>query len=232
MIKLPLFLFLGGFVFLVLSFDVTFTGAVIGTDIGISNKFFFIVSLIFFIMGLILLTKSTGLEYLVIPTGWEEPRIKKAKEELDRHYYDGIVITGHVNKGELKGSHRQFYYKELRKYGIKPNQMRVLDGIDSEEDILYLGNFVMPGDTLSFDTFPLHFHEYKLLIDKAIRDGKFPKGVKLKNLKINQGLKETIYGAAGWAEELTKRRKIDYKKNRPPEKYLTKAKEWVKSFLR
>ena len=230
--KLPLILLFTGFVFLFLSVEVTFTGAAIGTNIKIMNGLFFILGLTFLIGSLVFLTKSDGLEYLVIPTGWEEPRIEKAKEELDRHKYDKIVITGHVNKGESKGSHRQFYYNELRKYGIKPKQMMVLDGIDSEEDILYLGKFVKPGDTLYFDTFPLHFQEYKLLVDKAKRDGKFPKRVKLKNLKISQGFKEFVYGVAGSTEELVKRRKLDYKKNRPKEERSDKIKEYVKNLLK
>jgi len=110
--------------------DISFTGAVIGTHLSIKNHLSFILDLTFFIVSLILLVKSGGLEYLVIPTGWEEPRIKKAKEELDNHNYDEIVITGHVDEGKLEGSHRQFYYKELRKQGVKPKQMIVLDGIN------------------------------------------------------------------------------------------------------
>jgi len=70
-----------------------------------------------------------------------------------------------------------------------------------------------------------------LLCDKAKKEGKFPKGVKLKNVKINQGFKETLYGVAGWLEELFKRRPLDYKKNRPPEGYLDKAKKYIRNIL-
>lgn len=97
-----------------------------------------ILGIIFLIGGVILLMEKKGLEYLVIPTGWEEPRIEKAKEELDKRNTDKIIITGNVNPGELKGSHRQRIYKQMREYGLKPSQMKILDGIDSEEDILFL----------------------------------------------------------------------------------------------
>ncbi len=53
---------------------------------------------------------------------------------------------------------------------------------DSEEDILYLGKILKKGNRVGIDTFHLHFKEYKELIKKAKRDGKFPKGVKIENI--------------------------------------------------
>jgi len=197
------------------------------------TKFMFsnFMSIVFLIGGIVLLIEKRGLEYLVIPTGWEEQRIKRAREELDQGHTDKIVITGHVESGKVKGSHRQKIYNEMRKYGLKPSQMKVLDGIDSGEDILYLGELVKKGDTLDFDTFPLHFREYKTIINKAQKEGKFPKGVKLKNVKINQGLKETVYGILGYGEELVRKRPIDYVKNRSKD-YLSGVKNILKRFLR
>ena len=155
-----------------------------------------------------------GLEYLVIPTGWEDPRIKRAKKELDKDYIDNVVITGYVNREKLVGSNRQKIYKAIREHGVKPSKMRILDGIDSEEDVLYLGRILNQKDTLYFDTFPLHYLEYKTLINKAIRDGKFPKGVNVKIASIGQGKMELVYGILGLLEEVFKRRRLDYKKNR------------------
>lgn len=217
-------------IFLIYNTTGKITGNLISTNFYVLNMNY-LFALIFLVLGIFLFTQKKGLEYLILPTGWEEPRIKKAKEELDKNNYDKVIITGHVDKEKLKGSHRQFYYKELREYGVKPKQMRVLDGIDSEEDILYLGRFIKPGDTLYFDTFPLHFQEYKTLIKKAQKQNLFPKGVDIKNLKIKQGLKEWIYGTLGLGEELVKKRKLDYKKNRNEEK-IDRVKEKVKKLIR
>ena len=151
---------------------------------------------------------------MVIPTGWEEDRIPRAKEELDRGKIDKIIITGHVDKGKMKGSHRQKIYKAMRGYGVKPSKMGILDGVDSEEDVLMLGKMLKKGDEVTFDTFPLHYAEYRTLINKAKRDDQFPKGVRIRNAKTRQGIKEVLYGIAGWGEELLSRRKLDYVKDR------------------
>ena len=60
--KLPLILLFVGFIFLVLSTDINFTGAVIGRSIKITNIFFFIFSLTFFIFSVILFIGEKSLE--------------------------------------------------------------------------------------------------------------------------------------------------------------------------
>lgn len=122
----------------------------------------------------------------------------------------------------------------MRRYGIKPSEMGILDGIDSEEDVLYLGKMLKKGDCVNFDTFPLHYQEYKTLIDKAKRDDKFPKGVKVRNAETKQGRKEVVYGVIGWAEELLKRREMDYVKDRKKSLFsdaYSSMKEGVKKIL-
>ena len=120
----------------------------------------------------------------------------------------------------------------MRENDLKPGEKKIINGINNKEDNIYLREFVKPVDTVYFDTFPLHFQEYKTLINKAKKDNKFPKNVKLKNLKIHQGLKETLYGIAGWGEELLKKRKLDYKKDRSENNYIDNLKEKVKGWLR
>lgn len=118
--------------------------------------------------------------------------------------------------------------KELEKRGI--GEILIVRGKDSEEDIIYLGKILKKGDRIGIDTFPLHFKEYKELIKKAKRDGKFPKGVKVENIQTEQGLKLTIYGLMGLTEEKIKQREIDYVKNRD-EKILGKIKNFIKKLL-
>jgi len=117
-----------------------------------------------------------------------------------------------------------------KKSGRKIEKMYWMKGKDSEEDILLLGEKTKPGERIGFVTFPLHYLEYRELIKKAQRDGKFPKRVKTENLATGQGLKEWVYGTIGLTEEILKRRKLDYKKNRD-EKYLEKLKKFAHKFI-
>ncbi len=77
------------------------------------------------------------LDYLLIPTGWEKQREKRALEELSKRKVKNIFI---------------------------------LNGNDSEEDILYLGKILKGKEKIGIVTFPLHFQEYKELIKKAQKD--------------------------------------------------------------
>ena len=72
-------------------------------------------------------------------------------------------------------------------------------------------------------------------ITPCTRDNKFPKGVKVRNAKTNQGIKEVFYGIMGWSEELLNRRKLDYVKDREKGIFsdaYSLLKEGVKKILR
>lgn len=229
-------LFIISLVLIFWNIEFSFTGNVIREYFNGQYIFLHLLGIAFFVVSIFILNvKNQGLEYLVIPTGWEKDRIPRAREELDKGKIDKIIITGHVDKGKIKGSHREKIYKAMREYGVKPSKMGILNGIDSEEDVLYLGKMLKKGDGVNFDTFPLHYLEYKTLIDKAKRDGNFPKGIRVKNAKTKQGIKEVLYGIAGWGEELLSRRKLDYVKDRKTNRFsesYSSIKEYVKKILR
>mgnify|MGYP001582873728 CR=1 FL=1 len=179
-----------------------------------------------------------GLEHLVIPGSWENSRIERAVEELKSRNFDRIIITGgYEDKETLPQSTRYKIYRAIRNAktlngdAIKPIQMNIINGVDSEEDILYLGKTVSSGDIVCFDTFYLHYLEYKMLINKAIRDKKFPNRVKTQVVTIHQGGKEIIYGFLGLLEEIIKRRSLDYKINRKGEDKLDRIKKFVKRLI-
>lgn len=205
--------------FLLISFTPKISGGVISVETRFSLPF--IIGLVFFVLSFILFVQRQGLEYLVIPVGgekWENPRARTARNTIRPDHIDRVVITGDIEGEKKKYKERNedklSVYDTVRTSGIKPGQIRILHGQDSEEDILYLGKIVKPGDTIYFDTFPLHYQEYKTLIGKAQRDGKFPKDVTLKNASIPQGKTEIAYGVMGWLEEALKRRPLKYKKDR------------------
>jgi hypothetical protein len=199
--------------------------------------------LILLFLSLILLIQREGLEYLVVPIGIEKmegAKAKSAEKLIERHkneghYIDRVVLTGDIEREKKR--HKEHFeknnpvvYDSLRKSGILPKQIKLLHGMDSEEDILYLGEMVKPGDTVYFDTFPLHFREYVTLVKKAQRDNKFPKNIKLRNARIPQDRTEFMYGLLGWMEEVLKRRPLSYKSQRESA-LLDKIKSGVKNLI-
>lgn len=140
---------------------------------------------------------------------------------------DYIAIPN--SSGKLKKEREKKAVREFRKRYV--DKIIVLKGRDSEEDILYLGNIVKKGDRVGIDTFPLHFKEYKTIIKKAKKERKFPRGVKIENIKTSQDLKKSVYGFLGLWEERLKIGKVKYVKNRH-DKFWRKLKGFVHGILK
>jgi hypothetical protein len=126
----------------------------------------------------------------------------KKKESLD--YI--LIPTGWKKQRKLRT------LKELERRNVK--NILMLNGRDSEEDILYLGKKLKGNERIGIVTFPIHYYEYRIIIKKAEKNGKFPKGVKIENVRTKETPKQFIYGILGLLEEKLKRKEIDYKKNR------------------
>jgi len=233
---LGFFLLILSLPFIISGFSFNFTGGFVQdyfTHVSLKNIF----GLIFFMLGFFLVVQKENLEYLVIPVGlekWQNPKARSARQTIESGHVDRVIITG-----DVEGEKRRYkandeanpsVYGAIRTAGIKPSHVRLLKGKDSEEDILYLGQMVHSGDTIYFDTFPLHFKEYQTLVKKAQRDGKFPKNVSLRNAKIPQGKTEVAYGLMGWMEEVFKRRPLSYKSERE-NSFLDGVKGVVKKFI-
>ncbi len=120
--------------------------------------------------------------------------------------------------------------KALKKRDVK--NILILNGKNSEEDILYLGKKLKGGEKIGFVTFPLHYEEYKEIIKKARKEGKFPKYVKTENVETKENLKQFIYGIFGLLEEKLKREKLDYVRNKHENYFLSKIRNFVKKILK
>lgn len=233
-----------GLFLLVISGTLIFSGISFNQTGDFINNYFadfnfvHILGMVLLMISLILLVQRENLEYLVIPIGidkWEEPKTKSARKIFERYDIDRVVLTGDIAREKQRykehfQENKPVVYDTVRKSGILPKQIKLLHGKDSEEDILYLGEMVKSGDTIYFDTFPLHFREYVTLIKKAQRDKKFPENIKLKNARIPQGKTEITYGILGWMEELLKRRPLSYKKERESA-LLDKIKDGIKKLI-
>jgi len=123
--------------------------------------------------------------------------------------------------GWIKRKRNRAAEKVLKKRVV--GEVMILNGRDSEEDILYLGKILKGGERIGIVTFPLHFEEYLELIRKAMRDKKFPSGVEVENIKISQGVRLIIYGILGLMEEKLKTRELTYFRSRH-EKLLNELK--------
>jgi len=142
-------------------------------------------------------SKLVPLDYLLVPTGWDEQRKKRAEEE-----------------------------KKIRK--IK--KILTLNGCDSEEDILELGKKLKGKEKIGIVTFPLHYLEYKEIIAKAQKTGKFPKGIIIENIKTEQTFKQTLYGILGLIEERLDK-EVNYVKDEHESPFRKKLKKFFKRIL-
>jgi len=120
---------------------------------------------------------------------------------LKKKRLDYIAIPD--SSGKTKKERKERATEELKKgFG----KIVILKGKDGEEDILYLGKILKKGDRVGFNTFPLHYKEYKIIIKKAKREGNFPKGIKIENIKTSQGPRLFLYGLLGLSEEKIKKK--------------------------
>ncbi len=115
--------------------------------------------------------------------------------------------------------------------GRKVKNMIILNGNDSEEDILYLGKILKRKEKIGIVTFPLHFQEYKEIIKKAQKEKKFPKEIRVENIATQQTIKQFIYGLLGLAEERFDKR-VNYAKNEHESHFKKKLKKFLKKILK
>jgi len=119
--------------------------------------------------------------------------------------------------------------EELKKRQIK--NILILNGNDSEEDILYLGKILKGGERVGFVTFPLHYQEYKEIIKKAQKDKNFPRKIKIENIETQQTIKQFIYGILGVLEERADK-KVNYVKEEHENKFVSAIKQFTKNILK
>jgi len=118
--------------------------------------------------------------------------------------------------------------EELKKRDV--GKVLILNGANSEEDILYLGKKLKGGERIGFVTFPLHYEEYKEIIKKARKEKKFPSKVKTENIETKETLKQDVYGTLGLLDEKLKDG-VNYSKNKDKNSFKEKIRGFVKRLL-
>lgn len=148
----------------------------------------------------------------------------KLKKEVKLKPLDYLLIpTGWPHQRKKRA------LEEIKKREIK--NIFLLNGKDSEEDILYLGKILKGGEKIGFVTFPLHYQEYKEIIKKAQKDRNFPRRIKTENVATEQTLKQFIYGILGLLEERLDK-KVNYVREEYKNPFIEKIKGMVIHFLK
>ena len=119
--------------------------------------------------------------------------------------------------------------EELEKREIE--NIFILNGVDSEEDMLYIGKKLKKGNRIGIVTFPIHYKEYTEIIKKAQKDKNFPKGIKIENIKTKQTFRQAIYGLLGLIEERMDK-KVNYVREEKKSYIAEKIKQIVKIILK
>jgi len=211
--KIFLTLLLVGFVFLFLSVDTTFTGAVIGADVKITNTLFFIFSLIFFASSFVLFVINKSLESLVIPTGTleaDQKRVETAMRSYTRTKNKPyVLVSGEIHRDEKgqaeKESQQYSIYKGLREnYGLKPFDF-IIEGKsrDTLENFLYsIKKLERKGiNHIKIATNPTQYWTFKLFEREAKREGLVDDSFKVEPLYTSETPKEFIYGILAYAKD-------------------------------
>lgn len=145
--------------------------------------------------------------------------MKSKKDKLD--YL--LVPTG------WKRQRKKRALKELKNRDVK--NILILNGGDSEEDILYLGKKLKGGEKIGFVTFPLHYQEYVEIIKKAQKQKKFPRRVQTENIATKETPKQFIYGILGIAEERLDK-KVNYVKEEHHNPIFIKIRNFIIGLLK
>ncbi len=206
-------LLIGGLGFLFFSVNVTFTGAIIGTSLQVSNMFLFILSLIALLGALLSYASDRALESLVIPTGGspniEEKRLETAMKQYGREEPKPyILVTGRIDRnkyGRPSRSSQYRLYSELRKkYGLKPSDM-IIEGQskDTLENFLYsIKKLQKKGiNKIKIATNPTQFWRFRMFEKRAKKEGLIDKSFEMEPLYTEESGREFIYGILAYIKD-------------------------------
>lgn len=174
------------------------------------------IGFIMLLVSLLLMTSKNSLEAIVIPTGQRKENFVRARKGVN--YYSNpetqyFIISGGRGSKKLRESERADIYRGLRAAGytgkkgegpeIKPSQM-IIEGKskDTLENVLYSLRKLRPGTKqIDFVSYPGQLDRFKLIIEKARKEGLVPEGLKVKYIPTHQNLKEFVYGILALAKE-------------------------------
>ena len=203
-------------IFLLIPSSLNITDNVIAENISVVFNFFYILGLIFFSSSMIIFASRQNLDAIIIPTGggeWDSEkkmysqdrdRTQKAVEERDQLKKKGyFLISGYVPKGKenkrvYKGSQTQDIYRELRKYGIKPSEMRIEpQARNTIENVVYSLKKVKKrgGRDVGIVSYPGHLDRFEDIIERGKKEGIIDKNFEIHRIptRYKETPKEKAY---------------------------------------
>ncbi|MCH8945694.1 MAG: YdcF family protein [Nanoarchaeota archaeon] len=179
-----------GMIFLVLSLvfllaptSLTITGNVILENFHFGFSYFYIIGIIFLFSSMIIFVSRQTLDAIIIPTSpsHEEDieRAGKAGKEEDKLKDEGyFLISGYVPKEKgkrlYKGSQTQDIYRELRKHGIKPSEIKIEPKArNTIENVIYSLEEIKKrgGKDIGIVSYPGHLDRFEDIIRQAKEEG-------------------------------------------------------------
>jgi|SRR3989344_527262 len=193
-----------GLIFLMISIilfiipSISITGNIIAEKF-LNNSYFFISGLIFLFISFLILASRQSLDAIIIPTG---PSIEIGKERADiaaEAYKERqaklLLISG--KDSAKKDSQRYAIYKELRRYGIKPGEIRIEHASrDTIENILFSLKKIKERGLrdIGIASNPSHLDRFEMIIERAKKEGIIDDNFKIYRLETKETFGESVYG--------------------------------------
>lgn len=163
-------------------------------------SYFYIFGIVLFTLSLLILISRQSLDAIIIPTGpsYEvgKERADRAGEEYKKRGSKILLISGREENSK-GNTQRKVIYEELRKYGIKPSQIKIeQQSRDTLENVLFSIKKVrrFGGNDIGIASNPSHLDRFMQIINEGKREGIIDRNLRVYRLETRERLGETVYG--------------------------------------
>ncbi len=179
--------------------NLNFTGSFIANYFS-KPALIHVFGLIFLFISLILLMSRKSLDAIIIPIGADiKEDIERAQRAGEYSEKEGktkyFVISGRRGTAPLPKSARYAIYKELRRHGIKPSEMKIEGkSKDTLENAIYSLKKLKGAKEIGIVSYPQHLKRIEYIINKAKEEGIIDKELKIEKIPTKQTVNELFYG--------------------------------------
>jgi len=230
--KMGIFILICSFIFLTLGFDFNLTGSVIAEYFKEKYLIFRMAGFVSLFISILMLTErksldTTILDAIIVPTGNKNERNITRAQVGAKEKAGYYVISGYSNKYKpIKESQTAEVYRELRKYGIKPSQMKIeSESKDTLENAMNSLSKLKGLKRIGIVSYPKHLKRFDYIIDKAKKEGLIDEDIEIVNIPTEETLIEKAYGVVGNIEE-------KYRLRNGIEKAQKKKKSWIGDLIK
>ena len=188
------------FILLAAPYSIKITGSVISDNLQSNFLYSHVFGLTFFIISLLIFASRKSLDAIIIPTGPSKDvgveRADRAAKEYQERGSKILLISG-GSEEDLGNSQRYVIYKELRKYGIKPAEIRVEGQSRNtiENTLNSLKKLKSRGaHEIGIASNPSHLDRFQYIVNRAKKEGIVDKNVKIYRLETHEDVGSKIYG--------------------------------------